>query len=268
MGLLEVCKSVVVYLAAVLPTYDYSSQHGLSPWPHSAPGSSGGKHYPKFPAPNGPDSDDEFVCKYPALGKDWSSCSTPDDRQCWLKSTDGSVYDIHTDYDAEWPVSGVTREYYIEIENKTINADGIDNTGGKVVNGSYPGPWIKACWGDLIKVTVKNKLQHNGTTIHWHGFRQLNSTEMDGVNGVTQCPIAPQETFTYTFRATQYGTSWYHSHYSLQYADGVLGPITVFGPSSANYDEGRDPIIVTDWTTAVLSRTGRESWFPSPASPR
>ncbi|KAK0715335.1 multicopper oxidase-domain-containing protein [Lasiosphaeris hirsuta] len=272
MGLLDICKSVAIYLTALLPSslpiYDYPSRHDPASWSHLAPESSGGKHYPNFPAPSGPDSDDEFFCKYPALGKHWSSCSSPDDRQCWLKSTDGSVYDIYTDYDAEWPESGMTREYYIEIENKTINADGIENTGGKVVNGSYPGPWIKACWGDLIKVTVKNKLQHNGTTIHWHGFRQLNSTEMDGVNGVTQCPIAPQENFTYTFRATQYGTSWYHSHYSLQYADGIHGPITVFGPSSANYDEGRDPIIVTDWNHRSAFEDWQRELVPKPSFPK
>lgn len=48
--------------------------------------------------------------------------------------------------------------------------------------------------------------------------------EMDGVNGVTQCPVAPGDSFVYRFNLTQYRTSWYHSHYSLQYEDGLLGP--------------------------------------------
>ena len=48
---------------------------------------------------------------------------------------------------------------------------------------------------------------------------------MDGVNGITQCPIAPGDTFEYTWKVTQYGSSWYHSHYSVQYADGAVGPI-------------------------------------------
>ncbi len=48
------------------------------------------------------------------------------------------------------------------------------------------------------------------------GSRIADSTEMDGVNGITQCPIAPGDTFTYRFKALQYGSSWYHSHYSLQ----------------------------------------------------
>ncbi|KAI8297329.1 hypothetical protein K4K59_003506 [Colletotrichum sp. SAR11_240] len=138
-------------------------------------------------------------------------------------------------------------QYYLEVDEMSIDGDGVINPEGKVFNQTYPGPWIQACWGDNIIVTVKNKLRYNGTTIHWHGLRQLNIMDMDGVNGVTQCPIAPNDTFTYEFRARQYGTSWYHSHYSLQYADGLAGPITIYGPSSANYDEGRDPILVTDW---------------------
>ena len=48
---------------------------------------------------------------------------------------------------------------------------------------------------------------------------------MDGVNGVTQCPIAPGDSFTYSWKAQQYGSSWYHSHYSVQYADGAVGPM-------------------------------------------
>lgn len=70
---------------------------------------------------------------------------------------------------------------------------------------------------------------------------------MDGVNAVTQCPIAPGDSFTYRFRAMQYGTTWYHSHYSLQYGDGMVGPLTIHGPSATEYDEARDPILMTDW---------------------
>lgn len=70
---------------------------------------------------------------------------------------------------------------------------------------------------------------------------------MDGVNAVTQCPIATNDYYTYKFRAVQYGTSWYHSHYSLQYGDGMAGPLTIHGPSSSDYDIPVDPILMTDW---------------------
>ena len=71
---------------------------------------------------------------------------------------------------------------------------------------------------------------------------------MDGVNGITQCPIAPGDYFVYKFNITQYGSSWYHSHYSVQYADGAVGPMILHGPSSLEYDEAiSPPLIMTDW---------------------
>jgi len=148
----------------------------------------------------------------------------------------------------EGHISDSAAKYTLFVSEKTINADGVPNPDGKVFNNTYPGPWIQACWGDTIHITVINNLTYNGTTIHWHGIRQLGTLEMDGVNGVTQCPIAPKDRFTYTFEAKQYGTSWYHSHYSLQYADGLLGPLTIYGPTSANWNEARDPLLVTDWS--------------------
>ena len=70
----------------------------------------------------------------------------------------------------------------------------------------------------------------------------------DGVNGVSQCPIGPHDYFVYEFNVTQYGSSWYHSHYSVQYADGALGPLTFQGPSSAEWGNAiNPPLIVTDW---------------------
>lgn len=154
------------------------------------------------------------------------------------------------------------------VGEQTINADGVPNPDGKVFNNTYPGPWIQACWGDTIQITVINKLQYNGTTIHWHGLRQHGTLEMDGVNGVTQCPIAPNDSFTYTFEAKQYGTSWYHSHYSLQYADGLLGPMTIYGPSSANWDEARTPMLVTDWSHRSAFRDFYKETTGNPTFPK
>jgi FtsP/CotA-like multicopper oxidase with cupredoxin domain len=116
-----------------------------------------------------------------------------------------------------------------------------------VFNKQYPGPPIVADWGDIIQVTVKNSLPDNGTSIHWHGMRQLHSNQMDGTNGITECPIAPGQSKTYTFKATEYGTSWYHSHYSVQYGDGLVGAIKINGPSSANYDVDLGVFPLTDW---------------------
>ncbi|KAL3293675.1 laccase 2 [Colletotrichum asianum] len=244
MWLYDSCQTLALSLATIfsLPFIkDDGSQQAIIPLTNvNTP-----TNYPNFPAPNGPDSTEAFRCEYPDL-EGWKPCSTPSHRQCWLEGPNGETFNLSTDYEHFYP-KGIDRHYYLEVDEMSIDGDGVINPEGKVFNQTYPGPWIQACWGDNIIVTVKNKLRYNGTTIHWHGLRQLNTMDMDGVNGVTQCPIAPNDTFTYEFRALQYGTSWYHSHYSLQYADGLAGPITIYGPSSANYDEGRDPILVTDW---------------------
>lgn len=69
----------------------------------------------------------------------------------------------------------------------------------------------------------------------------------DGTGGLTECPIAPGGSKTYKWKATQYGTSWWHSHYSVQYGDGVYGPIVIHGPSTMNYDIDLGPMPITDW---------------------
>lgn len=38
---------------------------------------------------------------------------------------------------------------------------------------------------------------------------------MDGTQGVTQCPIAPGNSFQYDFQVNQVGTFWYHSHFGM-----------------------------------------------------
>jgi hypothetical protein len=190
----------------------------------------------------------EFTCEYPQMAG-WEPCSTPSNRACWLRNTQtGAEYNISTDYEdiLETP-TGITRTYYLDITDDFINADGLPFPEAKTFNKTYPGPWIQACWGDIVTVIVTNRLEYNGTSVHWHGIRQWLSMQMDGVPGVTQCPIAPKDNFNYTFLAMQYGSSWYHSHYSVQYADGTVGPMTLHGPSSAPYDEAKLPILMTDW---------------------
>ena len=199
-----------------------------------------------FTPPSGSEYE-QIQCNYIAM-ENYTFCSTPGDRSCWLKGKNGYLnYTIETDYEKYYPPSGFTRRYYLEVGDASIAPDGVVNNGAKLFNNTYPGPWIQACWGDDLEITVKNNLKTNGTTVHWHGIRQHNTVEMDGVNGVTECPIPPGESFTYKFKAMQYGTSWYHSHYSLQYGDGLLGPMTIHGPSSADYDSAIRPTLMTDW---------------------
>ncbi|KAJ4362767.1 laccase, multicopper oxidase, benzenediol:oxygen oxidorectuctase [Ascochyta clinopodiicola] len=141
------------------------------------------------------------------------------------------------------------RKYNLEISN--VTKPHLDGSAGsrefKLINGQYPGPTIRAKWGDTIIVNVKNNMQDNGTGIHWHGVRQLNSCQQDGVPGITECPIAPGKTRQYKFKATQFGTTWYHSHWSVQYGDGALGTMIIDGPATANYDEDLGVLPITDY---------------------
>ncbi|EME89585.1 uncharacterized protein MYCFIDRAFT_185839 [Pseudocercospora fijiensis CIRAD86] len=146
------------------------------------------------------------------------------------------------------PVTNVTRKYEFTVSRGVISADGVKRD-VILVNDQFPGPAIEANWGDSIEITVHNNINSpsEGTAIHWHGFLQRGSNWMDGVPGISQCPIAPGSSYTYTIPAQLYGSSWYHAHYSAQYTAGVLGPIIVYGPSQLDYDIDIGPIMLSDW---------------------
>ncbi|KAI0398570.1 multicopper oxidase [Xylariaceae sp. FL0594] len=171
------------------------------------------------------------------------SCNTATNRACW-----STGYDIDTDYTTVTP-PGITREYFFDItaHSNWVGPDGVTKELVMLVNNQFPGPTIFADWGDTIVVHVTNSLTTNGTSIHWHGIRQLNTNLQDGANGVTECALAPGHSKTYTFRATQYGSSWYHSHFTAQLADGVIGTIQIYGPSTANYDVDLGVYPITDY---------------------
>jgi FtsP/CotA-like multicopper oxidase with cupredoxin domain len=144
------------------------------------------------------------------------------------------------------PESPIVRHYDLEVGLAVIAPDGVQKN-GLVVNGGFPGPLIEANWGEWIEITVTNNLPDEGTSLHWHGFLQEGTPWFDGVPSVSQAPLAPGESLTYKFRADHYGTTWYHSHYSAQYAGGALGPIVIHGPKTQDYDVDIGPVILSDW---------------------
>ncbi|KAF2478037.1 laccase-1 [Lindgomyces ingoldianus] len=176
-----------------------------------------------------------------------SVCSgnTASDRSVWCN------YSIDTDYYTGGPDTGVTVEYWLEVTNVTLAPDGVERI-VLAVNGTVPGPTLEANWGDTLVIHVQNSLTNNGSGIHWHGIRQMGTNQYDGVPSITQCPIAPGDSLTYTWKATQYGTSWYHSHYSLQAWEGAFGPIIIHGPATANYDEEIGTVFLNDWSHSTV----------------
>lgn len=117
--------------------------------------------------------------------------------------------------------------------------------GGRMIkrlayNGQIPGPVIKVQKGASVTVNLKNSIDVD-TTLHSHGLRLDN--KFDGVPDITQEPIKPGETFSYTLTFPDEGVYWYHPHIREDYTQelGLYGNIIVDGElgywSEANQEE-------------------------------
>lgn len=104
-----------------------------------------------------------------------------------------------------------------------------------VYNGQYPGPEIRVTEGQKVRVNLTNKLPED-TTIHWHGLDVPN--DQDGVPGITQPTIQPDETYTYEFVAERVGTTVYHTHAHTptQLSKGLFGFLIVEPEGGLDYD--------------------------------
>lgn len=94
------------------------------------------------------------------------------------------------------------------------------------MNDQFPGPELRLEQGDDVEVVVHNNLPYN-TSLHFHGIEQRGTPWSDGVLGLTQKPIQPGHSWTYRWKATQYGTYWYHAHAQAELMDGLYGPIWI-----------------------------------------
>jgi FtsP/CotA-like multicopper oxidase with cupredoxin domain len=113
-------------------------------------------------------------------------------------------------------------------------------------DGSLPGPLIRASVGDRVIVHFHNQLPQP-TTVHWHGVRV--PIAMDGVPGISQEEVKPQESFTYDFVVRDAGLYWYHPHVmsAAQVGFGLYGALLVDDPAE------RSTVGVPDEVTIVLS---------------
>ncbi|PHH90539.1 hypothetical protein CDD83_3344 [Cordyceps sp. RAO-2017] len=182
-----------------------------------------------------------------------------------LTRSDWCSFSVDTDYTEVAPDTGVTREYWLDVTDVVVAPDGVPRT-AMAVNGSIPGPTLFADWGDTVVVHVTNSLHtsRNGTSIHFHGIRQNYTNQNDGVSSITECPTVPGNTKTYTWRAVQYGSSWYHSHFALQSWQGVFGGIVINGPATANYDEDLGVVFLNDWDPQTVDELYPEAETQGP----
>lgn len=125
---------------------------------------------------------------------------------------------------------------------------------GITLNGTSPGPTIRATQGDVVEVALVNESVPGGTTLHWHGLDVPNAE--DGVAGVTQDAVHAGESHTYRFVARQAGTYWYHSHQVSheQVRKGLLGAIVV-APRAAPAGADSSEAVASTSDIVALSHT-------------
>lgn len=105
------------------------------------------------------------------------------------------------------------------------------------LDGTVPGPMLRATTGDHVRITIVNHLPE-ATTIHWHGLEV--PSEDDGVPSLGMKPIEPGQSYTYDFtiRDQDAGTHWYHSHFDdhTQMSGGLYGAFLIAPrPGSPQY---------------------------------
>ncbi|KAF5021522.1 hypothetical protein F66182_6432 [Fusarium sp. NRRL 66182] len=118
-----------------------------------------------------------------------------------------------------------TKEFDLTVTWEDYAPDGFSRK-MLLVNGQSPGPLLEFNQDDQVVVRVHNQSPQN-LTIHYHGLEMKGTPWSDGVPGVTQHPVQPGSSFTHKFKATQYGSYWYHSHFQSQIEDGLYGPIII-----------------------------------------
>jgi iron transport multicopper oxidase len=153
--------------------------------------------------------------------------------------------------------AGRTNAVTLDIVNANLAPDGFTRS-TVVANGTFPGPIIRAKKGDVLRVTIHNRLTDPGmrrsTSIDFDGiFFDTPQAYDEGTPFVTTCPVGPGGSYTYVLPLTnQTGTYWYHSQLSLQYADGLRGALIIYDdndPHRLLYDVDDDSTIwfIADW---------------------
>ncbi|KAI0404457.1 multicopper oxidase-domain-containing protein [Xylaria palmicola] len=174
---------------------------------------------------------------------------------------DGYILDPGWDFLAPSQV----REYEWTITDGEGAPDGIRRP-MMLINNQFPGPLIEINEEDVLVVKVLNKAS-NATALHWHGIFQNGTNWMDGAAGVTQCPIAPGQSYQYKFNVTgQSGTYFYHGHQGVQALDGLVGPMVVHtrreaGKPRLPYSSDR-VILLQDWWYESASGLMRDVLSP------
>lgn len=168
--------------------------------------------------------------------------------------------------------TGETKTFHFNVTYVTASPDGYNRT-VVGINNAWPCPEINVNRGDRVLIYVNNQLPDQNTSLHVHGMFQHGTTQFDGPEFVTQCPIPPGESMLYNFTVPdQVGAYWYHSHTKGQYGDGFRGSFIIHDDSDKklwDYDEELT-LTISEWyhtMSGVLDKSFLNVYNPTGAEP-
>ncbi|KAI8593635.1 Cupredoxin [Geranomyces variabilis] len=128
----------------------------------------------------------------------------------------------------------------------------------RYINGHYPAPAIHVDQGDRLRVTVRNGLESEAISIHFHGIRQLGTPWYDGTSHVSQNAIPAGKEMTLEFSVKgQSGTFLYHAHNAMQELS-MFGAVIINESSEVrrtlHYDDERTIILSDSWHNSSLAQ--------------
>ena len=156
-------------------------------------------------------------------------------------------------------------QFEIEVKPGFLDPVGNGLREGILVNGSFPGPKLRAQVGDEVEFLVRNHLRQS-TAIHFHGIKQTDTPWADGTPGVSQPAIQPGSSYLYRWRAEDPGVYFYHGHSRGHIMDGLYGAIVIepdedcdrpFHMISEHYSDQQamrlaeanmEPLLIADYT--------------------
>ena len=144
-------------------------------------------------------------------------------------------------------VAGTVRRFALRAAPMTlqVGSRSVETWG---YDGVVPGTPLRVSVGDTLEVVLANDLPED-TTIHWHGLALRN--DMDGVHDLTQAPIRPGETFTYSFIVPDPGTYWFHPHMGLQLDRGLYAPLIIEDPNEQGAYDVDQVVVLDDWLDGI-----------------
>lgn len=140
-----------------------------------------------------------------------------------------------------------TVRYELTIQNQRVNMSGNKEVDfALTVNGGIPAPTLEFTEGDEAEILVKNELQNEEASIHWHGI--LLPPLEDGVSYVNTPPIYAGKSRLFKFKLRQHGTYWYHSHTMVQEQKGVYGALIIHPKKETIKVDKEVVAVLSDWS--------------------